>query len=689
MSERDTIRDHLSALYGPATGAATYERLAARLALFSVRRGTSELTQRDAILITYGDQVREPGVAPLRTLTDFCRKHLRGVVSGVHILPFYPYSSDDGFSVMDYRTVDPALGTWDDVARLGHDFRLMFDAVINHASRQGAWFQGFLRDEPRYRDYFIVVEGDPDLSAVVRPRALPLLTEVQTAAGPKRVWTTFSDDQIDLNYTNPDVLLEVLDILLFYVAQGAEFIRLDAIAFLWKEIGTSCLHLPQTHRVVQLIRAVLDEVAPHVRLITETNVPHRDNISYFGDGHNEAQLVYNFALPPLTLHALRTGDARVLSEWAAGLILPSEQTTFFNFLASHDGIGLNPARGILPEAEIAALVAGVEAHGGLVSYKTNPDGSRSPYELNINYFDALNDPQADEPLATQMDRFMASQAILLAMIGVPGIYFHSLFGSRGWPEGVAQTGRNRTINRQKLALPALEAELADPRSLRAQVFRRYAACCERGPRRPRSIRTAASGPSPAEIRSSPCCAPRPTGVRPSCACRTSQTGRRLPWASLTSWDPGTVPRADHRTDMGSEAGGRCRTRTLRNAVACQGVNGMMKTRSDQRSLRIGFVSTRFAGTDGVSLETAKWAEVLERMGHTCFYFAGQSDRPAERTRVVPEAFFGHEAIDAISKGAFEDEQSAAEERLDERDRKTRTCTTSIAYLSAGASVPRP
>jgi glucosylglycerate phosphorylase len=474
MTERDTIREHLIALYGPETGRATYAQLAARLALFPERKGTGELTQREAILITYGDQVRERGIAPLRTLADFCRVHLRGVVSGVHILPFFPYSSDDGFSVIDYRAVDPALGDWVDVTRLGQDFRLMFDAVINHASQHCAWFQGFLRNDPSYRGFFIVVEGDPDLSAVVRPRALPLLTEVQTRSGPKRVWTTFSDDQIDLNYANPDVLLEVLDILLFYVAQGAEFIRLDAIAFLWKEIGTSCLHLPQTHRVVQLIRAVLDEVAPHVRLITETNVPHRDNISYFGDGNNEAQLVYNFALPPLTLHTLRTGDARVLSEWASGLSLPSEQTTFFNFLASHDGIGLNPARGILPEAEIAALVAGVEAHGGLVSYKTNADGSRSPYELNINYFDVLNNPRADEPLTTQIDRFMASQAILLAMIGVPGIYFHSLFGSRGWPEGVAQTGRSRTINRQKLDLAALEAELADPASLRAQVFGRYA-----------------------------------------------------------------------------------------------------------------------------------------------------------------------------------------------------------------------
>jgi len=474
MSERLAIRDHFIVLYGPDAGVAASERLAARLAQFPLRRGKGMLTQRDAILITYADQVQQTAAAPLSVLTQFCRRHLTGIVSGIHILPFFPSSSDDGFSVIDYRAVDPALGVWEDLDRLGRDFRLMFDAVINHASRRSAWFEGFLRDEPRYRRYFIAVEGDPDLSAAVRPRALPLLTEVQTSSGSKRVWTTFSDDQIDLNYANPDVLLELLDILLFYVARGAEFIRLDAIAFLWKEIGTACLHLPNTHRVVQLVRAVLDEVAPYVRLITETNVVHGDNVSYFGDGRNEAHMVYNFALPPLTLHALQTGDARVLSQWASSLTVPSEQTMFFNFLASHDGIGLNPAMGILSQAEISALVASVRAHGGLVSHKINSDGSRSPYELNINYFDALSDPRGIERQGIQVDRFMASQAILLAIAGVPGIYFHSLFGSRGWPEGVLQTGRSRTINRQKLDLAMLEAELADPGSLRAQVFNRYA-----------------------------------------------------------------------------------------------------------------------------------------------------------------------------------------------------------------------
>lgn len=433
------------------------------------------LSERDSILILYGDQVRKAGKPHLQTLTEFCQSWLIGKVSGIHILPFFPWSSDDGFSVKDYRAVDPSLGNWRDIEQLGQSFRLMFDGVINHASAQGEWFQAFLRNEEPYRDYFLTVDGDPDLSMVVRPRALPLITEFQTVSGPRRVWTTFSADQVDLDYHNPDVLLEILDILLMYAQHGAQFIRLDAIAYLWKEIGTPCIHLPQTHAVIQLLRAVFNEVAPHVHLITETNVPHKENISYFGDGTNEAQLVYNFALPPLVLHTIRTGDASVISEWAADLKLPSDQTTFFNFLASHDGIGLNPAQGIISPAEIDGLVEQTLTHGGLISFKQKSDGTQSPYELNINYFDALSDPSSSEPLELQMDRFMAAQAIMLSLRGVPGIYFHSLFGSRNWNEGVNLTNHNRTINRQKLERADLESKLADPKSLRAQVFGR---CCQ-------------------------------------------------------------------------------------------------------------------------------------------------------------------------------------------------------------------
>ncbi len=430
------------------------------------------LSQADALCITYGDQVNEVGKPPLQSLAEFSRMYLKGVVSGIHVLPFFPYSSDDGFSVVDYYQVNPDLGTWGDFKRLESEFRLMFDAVINHISAQSSWFQAFLQDQPPYRNYFISVDPEVDLSMVVRPRALPLLTRVSTLSGEKHVWTTFSDDQIDLNFANPEVLLEFIDILLHYVALGAEFIRLDAIAYLWKEIGTPCIHLQQTHSVIQIFRNVLDLAAPHVMLITETNVPHADNVSYFGDGMNEAQMVYNFALPPLTLHTLQTGDSTAISGWAKSLTLPSKQVTFFNFLASHDGIGLNPARGILTEEEIAAIIAKTQSHGGLVSYKQNPDGTRSPYELNINYFDALSNPNSGEPEQIQIDRFVTAHAMMLSMIGVPGIYFHSLFGSRGWREGVALTGRNRTINRQKLQRRVVERELADPGSLRHKVFTR-------------------------------------------------------------------------------------------------------------------------------------------------------------------------------------------------------------------------
>ena len=469
------LLSHLAFLYGEDQAPQLYERAQKLMAEYRTRtpKHIGGLTEQDSILIAYGDQVQSANEKPLQTLNKFCKQYLTNIVNGVHILPFYPSTSDDGFSVADYRKVDSDLGDWDDISSMQDSFRLMFDAVINHVSARSEWFQAFLRDDPLYQNYFIVIEGQSDLSNVVRPRTLPLLTTFNTPSGQKQVWITFSDDQIDLNYKNPKVLLELLDILLMYIQHGATLIRLDAIAYLWKEIGTTCIHLPQTHQVIQFLRTALDEVAPHVYLITETNVPHVDNISYFGDGTNEAQLVYNFALPPLTLHTFHSGNAQVLSNWAKTLTLPSDKTTFFNFLASHDGIGLNPVRGILSNEEIDSLADKTLEHGGLVTYKNNGDGSQSPYELNINFFDALSNLYGYESLELQINRFIAAQAIMLSLLGLPGIYFHSLLGSRGWLEGVKKTGRNRTINREKCNLETLQNELADSNSFRAKIFTRF------------------------------------------------------------------------------------------------------------------------------------------------------------------------------------------------------------------------
>ena len=436
------------------------------------------LTQEDVILITYGDQFREPNRSPLYSLNEFLQSNLIDVISGVHILPFYPYSSDDGFSVIDYRQVAPELGTWQDIALLGENFNLMFDLVANHISAKSDWFQSFLAGKEPFTEYFPVFEPNIDLSQVVRPRATPLLSPFQTANGLRHVWTTFSVDQIDLDYSNPLVLLEVVDVLLFYVAQGAQIIRLDAIAFLWKIPGTSCIHLPQTHVVVKLFRAILDAVAPSVLLITETNVPHQENISYFGNylpefqRNDEAQLVYQFPLAPLILHTFLTGDSTHLTDWAEGLpeLLPG--TTFFNFMASHDGIGVRPVEGLLDAKEIHNLVENTLANGGQVSYRSNPDSSQSAYELNITWFDALNDPSKPEQ-ELDIQRFLASQAIMLSFAGVPGIYVHSLLGSRNCVDCLTETGRARSINRERFLLAELEEELSDPHSLKSRVLTGY------------------------------------------------------------------------------------------------------------------------------------------------------------------------------------------------------------------------
>jgi glucosylglycerate phosphorylase len=470
------IYDKLKTLYGDEQADNTLSKLKTVIEQYDIQTSepTLPVNEADVILITYGDQVQNTDENPLAVQHRFLKETVYPVVNNIHLLPFFPYSSDDGFSVIDYMAVNPEHGTWDDITNMGKDFKLMFDAVFNHISAHSEWFQAFLRGENPYTDYFVVMNPDVDLSAVVRPRTLPLLTPVQTPDGEKYVWTTFSDDQIDLNIMNPAVLVELVKILLFYVEKGAKLIRLDAIAFLWKIAGTNSLHLEQTHLVIQLMRNAVSLVAPDVMIVTETNVPHEENISYFGDGTNEAHMVYQFPLPPLILHTMTVGDTTKLTQWADGLQPAGEYTTFFNFIASHDGIGLRPVTGILSDDEIQKLADLTQAHGGNVSFKNNSDGSQSPYELNISYFDAVNAPELVETSQEiAVKRFIVSQAIGLCLAGVPGIYFHSLFGSQNDTNGVTQTGRYRSINREKNQLNALQAELADNTSLRAQVFSQY------------------------------------------------------------------------------------------------------------------------------------------------------------------------------------------------------------------------
>ncbi|MDL5029278.1 alpha-amylase family glycosyl hydrolase [Vibrio sp. TMPB1044] len=426
-------------------------------------------------LITYGDSFSRSGEKTLSSMKSFADKYLKDSISNIHILPMFPYTSDDGFSVVDYRKVDEKLGDWEHLNALSENFDLMYDCVINHISKSSDWFQAYLAGDEQYQDYF--VESDPslDYSSVTRPRALPLLTPFSKASGETtHVWTTFSDDQIDINFRSPKVLLESIDILLMYAANGGRSIRLDAIGFIWKGLNSTCIHLPEAHQIIQLWRIIFDETIPGALLITETNVPHKENISYFGQG-NEAHMVYQFPLPPLTLHAFMSQNSSVLTKWAKGLteeamtsLKQGSKTTYFNFLASHDGVGVRPTEGILSNEDRRLMCEQVERKGGRVNYKNNGDGTQSPYELNINYLSALTDAADSDEFKAK--KFLAAQSILLSFIGVPAIYYHSLLGSGNDIQGMLESGINRRINREKFDLDELEAELAEAGSLRQQVY---------------------------------------------------------------------------------------------------------------------------------------------------------------------------------------------------------------------------
>jgi sucrose phosphorylase len=481
------IAELLVFLYGGETGKLVLpefmEILAGRGAASGPRK-SGAVSRRDAFLITYGDMLApaegekdrgEPGFA---RLDRFLKKWNQGSFSYLHLLPFHPYSSDDGFSVIDYRAVDPRFGSWEDIESLGRSFKMVFDFVLNHGSVKSAWFKKFLAGEGVYKNWYITRPENYDSSAVVRPRTHPLLSPFQRDDGSTaHVWTTFSADQADYDFSRPEVLLEFFRIFLDYARRGGKMLRLDAVAYLWKEDGSPCIHHPKTHAVVKLFRAVIDYLNLDMLLLTETNVPHRENISYFGESGSdapagdEAHLVYNFALPPLTLYAALSGDSGPLKKWAAELPALPPGRYYLNFLASHDGVGLNPARGLVDEAAFAAALEEARNRGALVSMKSSPQGP-VPYELNCSWAD-MTAPESLGPPEKQARAFLNTYGVALALPGLPAVYFHSWIGSRAWKEGPSLLGINRAVNREKPAIDRVERELETAGTFRHYVYRGF------------------------------------------------------------------------------------------------------------------------------------------------------------------------------------------------------------------------
>ncbi|MDJ0573446.1 MAG: alpha-amylase family glycosyl hydrolase [Pleurocapsa sp. MO_192.B19] len=480
---RDKIFDRLCFLYGEDEAKQFLPELERVLKVYYAHKPLARIeaerdfvpanrfTEQDVILITYGDLLRSEKSSPLASLVHILEQvpGFKKAINTLHILPFFPYSSDRGFSVTDFRTVDPKLGSWQDIAKIGDSYQLMFDAVCNHTSSKSKAFQKLLNGNPEYKDIATVYLSPDELSPedrqlVVRPRTSDLLTKFQSINGLIWVWTTFSADQIDLNYRSPKVLLWVIETLLLYVRRGADLIRLDAVTYLWQIPGTSCANLKQTHETIKLFRDIFDVIAPGVALITETNIPHQQNIAYFGDGHDEAQMVYNFALPPLVLHTFYREDTTALAQWAKNLEFPSNACTYLNILDTHDGIGLMGVKNILETKDIDYLISRAREHGAFVSYRTGAGGKDEPYEINTTWFSALNLDSGNEPLPIQIKRFVASRSLALVLKGVPGIYLHGLIGTSNDVDTVIKTKSKRDINRQIISESSLDEELKLPNS---------------------------------------------------------------------------------------------------------------------------------------------------------------------------------------------------------------------------------
>ena len=468
------VKSHLDAIYTNENTQDLAERLLSIMGLEGERLEKSPhydlWSEKDAWLISYGNSLISDKEAPLTVLKGFLDSQLTGVMNGIHILPFFPYSSDDGFSVINYSEVNDSLGGWPDIQAIAQDFRLMSDLVINHCSSRSLWFDNFKQQKSPGKDYFIEADPTTDTSEVVRPRTSSLLREVQTLDGKRHVWCTFSHDQIDLNFANTEVLCEFTKIIKQHMDYGVRIFRLDAVAFLWKEIGTNCIHLPQTHEMIRLLRVLIEHYCPDAILITETNVPNHENLSYFGNA-NEAHAIYNFSLPPLVLQALASGSCQHLKTWQMSMPPAQLGTFYFNFLASHDGIGLRPVEGLLSEQEIGALVNTMQQSGARISWRATSEGKDKPYEINISLYDAMERTHEGQD-NYQLERFLCAHTIMLALEGIPGIYIHSLLGTQNDYHGVEASNHNRAINRHQWQIDALLDELQSEKSHHHHVFER-------------------------------------------------------------------------------------------------------------------------------------------------------------------------------------------------------------------------
>ncbi len=421
------------------------------------------ISEKTSLVICYGDNVNSNQKSSIQVFQNFFKKNLKKYFNAIHFLPFYPSSSDSGFAVKDHYKIEKRIGSWSDIKKISKSSHVMADIVINHSSARGLWFKNFLKKKRPGKDYFLTVNSKFNTSKVVRPRDHKLLKKIDIFGKSDFLWRTFSADQIDLDFKNPSVLLRFIKIMVHLVSNGVTIFRLDAIAYLWKKNSTNCINLKQTHEIVKLLRLISNLLNVETIIITETNLPEKENLSYFGK-NDEANWIYNFSLPPLLIHAFLFENSSYLNKWSKKLPNAKFQNSYLNFIASHDGIGMRPTEGILNERSLNNFLKRLKKNGSKFSYRKIQNKSKKVYEANITVFDALKKSDADPNGKFFLERYIAAHAIMISFEGIPAIYFNSLFGKSNDEAKYVITGNNRDINRYKWNYENITKNLKDKNS---------------------------------------------------------------------------------------------------------------------------------------------------------------------------------------------------------------------------------
>ena len=432
-------------------------------------RNNLKISEKTSLVISYGNSVTDGNRKSLKVFYDFYKKYLRKSFDTIHFLPFYPSSSDSGFAVKDHYKIDPRLGTWSDVRRISQISNVMGDLVINHSSARGLWFSNFLKNKSPGKGYFFAVDKNFKSANVIRPREHRLLKKINLMDQEKYLWRTFSPDQIDLNFKNPKVLMRFIKIILNLINHGIRIFRLDAIAYLWKESGTKCINHYNTHNIIKLIRAICSLLSKKCIIITETNLPEKENLSYFGK-NDEANWVYNFSLSPLLVYSLLFEDSKKITKWSKNFPSAKKNNNYLNFIASHDGIGMRPIEGILDNNTKKKFFQRLKKNGGEFSFRKILGKGKNVYEANITLFNAFKKSNIDKNGKFGFERYFAAHSIMMSFEGVPAIYFNSIFGNSNDNSKYIISGNKRDLNRYRWNSLKLENHLKDKKSKQNKYY---------------------------------------------------------------------------------------------------------------------------------------------------------------------------------------------------------------------------